>query len=324
MKEIKNVKDGKYTSPLTGRQIPATANPNAVYAGRDVRVDVIKKTVTFIESGKTVPLADAIANLKFPEFDESGKVDKNSLKEGFEWWHPLVSLAGGVGLALLPIFAVLGPGMILHPNALVPGDSWADVYRHYKKKFRDKRIAKKLTNEDVLEFIKFIEDNVSELPSGVQKWMKGLINKLKTEMNKDEEELDKNKLLVLMRDVENYAKRKGVKIDNLIQIAHNVDIGDNTVIAAQTGIAGSTKIGKNSMIGGQVGIVGHIQIADGVKIAAQSGIGNSISNENEIVQGSPAFSIGDYKRCYVLFRSLPKLKEQLDSVQKEIKDIKNE
>ena len=118
--------------------------------------------------------------------------------------------------------------------------------------------------------------------------------------------------------------RKGVKIDNLIQIAHNVDIGDNTVIAAQTGIAGSTKIGKNSMIGGQVGIVGHIQIADGVKIAAQSGIGNSISNENEIVQGSPAFSIGDYKRCYVLFRSLPKLKEQLDSVQKEIKDIKNE
>ncbi len=139
-----------------------------------------------------------------------------SLNEGFEWWHPLVSLAGGVGLALLPFFAVLGPGMILHPGAMVPGGSWADVYRHYKKKFKDKQTAKKLTNEDVLEFIKFIEDNVSELPSGVQKWMKGLINKLKAEMNKDEEELDKNKLLVLMRDVENYAKRKGVKIDNAI------------------------------------------------------------------------------------------------------------
>jgi UDP-3-O-[3-hydroxymyristoyl] glucosamine N-acyltransferase len=118
--------------------------------------------------------------------------------------------------------------------------------------------------------------------------------------------------------------RKGVKIDNLIQIAHNVDIGENTVIAAQTGIAGSTKIGKNTMIGGQVGIVGHIQIADGVKIAAQSGIGNSIKNENQIMQGSPAFSIGDYKRCYVLFRSLPKLKEQLDTAIKEIKEIKNE
>ncbi|MDG2369470.1 MAG: UDP-3-O-(3-hydroxymyristoyl)glucosamine N-acyltransferase [Flavobacteriales bacterium] len=116
--------------------------------------------------------------------------------------------------------------------------------------------------------------------------------------------------------------RKGAKIDNLIQIAHNVDIGENTVIAAQTGVAGSTKIGKNVMIGGQVGIVGHIKIANGVKIAAQSGIGNSIKNENEIVQGSPAFSIGDFKRCYVLFRSLPKLKKQLDSVQDEIKNFK--
>ena len=116
--------------------------------------------------------------------------------------------------------------------------------------------------------------------------------------------------------------RKGAKIDNLIQITHNVDIGENTVIAAQTGVAGSTKIGKNVMIGGQVGIVGHIKIANGVKIAAQSGIGNSIKNENEIVQGSPAFSIGDFKRCYVLFRSLPKLKKQLDSVQDEIKNFK--
>ena len=115
--------------------------------------------------------------------------------------------------------------------------------------------------------------------------------------------------------------RKGAKIDNLIQIAHNVEIGENTVIAAQTGIAGSTKIGKNVMIGGQVGIVGHVKIADGVKIAAQSGIGNSIKNENEILQGSPAFSIGDFKRCYVLFRRLPKLKKQLDSVEGEIKNL---
>ena len=118
--------------------------------------------------------------------------------------------------------------------------------------------------------------------------------------------------------------RKGAKIDNLIQIAHNVEIGENTVIAAQTGVAGSTKIGKNVMIGGQVGIVGHIKIANGVKIAAQSGIGNSIKNENEIVQGSPAFSIGDFKRCYVLFRSLPKLKKQLDTVKEEIKTLNNE
>lgn len=101
--------------------------------------------------------------------------------------------------------------------------------------------------------------------------------------------------------------RKGVKLDNLIQVAHNVEIGENTVIAAQTGIAGSTKIGRNCMIGGQVGIVGHLTIADGVKIAAQSGVGHSITLENEIVQGSPAFNIGDYKRSYVLFRKLPEL-----------------
>lgn len=105
--------------------------------------------------------------------------------------------------------------------------------------------------------------------------------------------------------------RKGVKLDNLIQIAHNVEIGENTVIAAQTGVAGSTKIGKNCMIGGQVGIVGHIQIADGVKIAAQSGIGTSITTPNEIVQGSPAFNIGDYKRSYVMFRKLPELDKKI-------------
>lgn len=118
--------------------------------------------------------------------------------------------------------------------------------------------------------------------------------------------------------------RKGAKIDNLIQIAHNVEIGENTVIAAQTGVAGSTKLGKNMMIGGQVGIIGHLKIADGVKIAAQSGIGQNIEEENSIVQGSPAFSIGDYKRSYVLFRSLPKLKEQMDDLKKELKNIKQQ
>lgn len=113
--------------------------------------------------------------------------------------------------------------------------------------------------------------------------------------------------------------RKGVKLDNLIQIAHNVEIGENTVIAAQTGVAGSTKLGKNMMIGGQVGIIGHLKIADGVKIAAQSGIGQDVKEEGTILQGSPAFSVGDYKRSYVLFRSLPKLREQILDLQKTIK-----
>ena len=116
--------------------------------------------------------------------------------------------------------------------------------------------------------------------------------------------------------------RKGVKLDNLIQIAHNVEIGENTVIAAQTGIAGSTKIGRDCMIGGQVGIVGHITIADKVKIAAQSGIGSSITTEGEIVQGSPAFGIGDYKRTYVVFRKLPELDKRIKELEQMLKDLK--
>lgn len=116
--------------------------------------------------------------------------------------------------------------------------------------------------------------------------------------------------------------RKGVKLDNLIQVAHNVEIGEHTVIAGQTGIAGSTKIGANCLIGGQVGIVGHITIANNVKVAAQSGIQNSIVVDGTIVQGSPAFPIGDYKRSYVLFKSLPKMKSRLDTIEKEIKNSK--
>lgn len=112
--------------------------------------------------------------------------------------------------------------------------------------------------------------------------------------------------------------RKGVKLDNLIQVAHNVEIGENTVVASQTGIAGSTKVGKNCMIGGQVGIIGHLQIANGVKIAAQSGIGQNISKENEIVQGSPAFEVGLYKRSYVMFRSLPELGNRVREIEKKL------
>jgi UDP-3-O-[3-hydroxymyristoyl] glucosamine N-acyltransferase len=115
--------------------------------------------------------------------------------------------------------------------------------------------------------------------------------------------------------------RKGVKLDNLIQIAHNVDVGENTVIAAQTGVAGSTKIGKNCMIGGQVGFAGHLTIGENVKIAAQSGIGSNLK-DNEIVQGSPAFSIGDYKRSYVMFRNLPQMNTDLRQLKSDISEMK--
>jgi GxxExxY protein len=110
--------------------------------------------------------------------------------------------------------------------------------------------------------------------------------------------------------------RRGVKLDNLIQIGHNVEIGENTVIVAQTGIAGSTKVGKNCIIGGQVGIVGHISIANGTKIAAQSGIGSTIKEENTTVQGSPAYNIGEYRRSYVLFKNLPVLNNKISEMEK--------
>ncbi|PKQ66343.1 UDP-3-O-(3-hydroxymyristoyl)glucosamine N-acyltransferase [Labilibaculum manganireducens] len=118
--------------------------------------------------------------------------------------------------------------------------------------------------------------------------------------------------------------RKGVKLDNLIQVAHNVEIDENTVIASQTGIAGSAKIGKNCMIGGQVGIVGHLSIADEVKIAAQSGIGRTVKKEGTVLQGSPAFDFGPYQKSYVLFKNLPKMREQIIELEKEIKRLKEE
>jgi len=114
--------------------------------------------------------------------------------------------------------------------------------------------------------------------------------------------------------------RRGVKIDNLIQIAHNVEIGENTVIAAQTGISGSTKIGRNCMIGGQVGIIGHLTIADEVKIAAQAGIGKSITEVGAIVEGSPAFSIREYQRSYVHFRRFDRIVKRLNELERKLKE----
>ncbi len=108
--------------------------------------------------------------------------------------------------------------------------------------------------------------------------------------------------------------KKGVKLDNLVQIAHNVVVGENTVIAGLTGVAGSSKVGKNCMIGAQVGVAGHLKIADNVKVAGQSGVGSNIDKEGEIVQGSPAISIGDFRRSYVLFRNLPKMNDRISEL----------
>ncbi len=114
--------------------------------------------------------------------------------------------------------------------------------------------------------------------------------------------------------------RDGVKLDNQIQIAHNVEIGENTVIAAQTGIAGSSKIGKNCIIGGQVGIAGHINIGNNVKVQAQSGIGKSLKDDS-IVQGSPSFNYSDWNKSYVHFKNLPKT---ISTIEKRLNSIQND
>lgn len=117
--------------------------------------------------------------------------------------------------------------------------------------------------------------------------------------------------------------RRGVKLDNLIQVGHNVEIGENTVMAGQTGIAGSTKIGKNCMFAGQVGIAGHLRIADGTKLGAQAGVPGDVKNENSILLGSPAIDHKDFLRSSVVFRKLPDLKTRLDNLEKEFKALKN-
>jgi len=115
---------------------------------------------------------------------------------------------------------------------------------------------------------------------------------------------------------------KGCKLDNLIQIAHNVEVGENSIIVAQVGVAGSVKIGKNCMIGGQVGIVGHISIADNVKVQARSGVAKTVTEEGALLQGYIAFDIKDFLRSYVLFRKLPNLADRILSLEKELEELK--
>lgn len=116
--------------------------------------------------------------------------------------------------------------------------------------------------------------------------------------------------------------RKGVKLDNQIQIAHNVEIGENTVIAAQSGVAGSTKIGKSVMIGGQVGIAGHLTIGNNVRLQAQSGVARNIKDD-EILQGTPSLGYTDFNKSYVHFKNLPKIVAELEELKKQILNQKN-
>ncbi|MBL7137396.1 MAG: UDP-3-O-(3-hydroxymyristoyl)glucosamine N-acyltransferase [Bacteroidales bacterium] len=115
--------------------------------------------------------------------------------------------------------------------------------------------------------------------------------------------------------------RQGVKLDNLIQIAHNVEIGENTVIAAQSGLSGSVKFGKNCMVGGQVGLVGHIMVADNVKIGARSGVENSLTQEGAIYFGAPAIEVSRALKNYVHWRNLDDIVKKLNTLEKQVKKL---
>ena len=113
---------------------------------------------------------------------------------------------------------------------------------------------------------------------------------------------------------------KGAKIDNLVQVAHNCEIGENTVIAAQTGLAGTTKVGKNCKFGGQVGLAGHLTIGNNVNIGAQSGVSSSIK-DNETVLLTPAHNIKDAVRTAIVFKNLPKLRDEVMQLRKDVKTL---
>lgn len=115
--------------------------------------------------------------------------------------------------------------------------------------------------------------------------------------------------------------KKGAKIDNLIQIAHNVEIGENTVLAAQSGISGSTKIGPNSVVGGQVGIAGHLTLAKGTQIGAQAGINFNITEENKQWHGSPAQPLRNWMRASVIFKHLPDVEKRINALEEELKKL---
>ena len=115
--------------------------------------------------------------------------------------------------------------------------------------------------------------------------------------------------------------RKGVKIDNLVQIAHNVEVGENTVIAAQTGISGSTKLGKHCVLAGQVGLAGHLQIADGTIFGAQTGVPNSVKIPNQVLQGYPAIPVMNFHKSAIVHKNLPELQKLIYAMQKRIEEL---
>ena len=214
---------------------------------------------------------------------------------------------------------VTGNNVMIYPNCMIGADSVIDdnsVLYPGVKIYRDTRIGKNCT---IHSGVVIGSDGFGFAPQTDNIFKK--IVQVGNVIIEDEVEIGAN-TTIDRATLGSTIIRKGVKLDNLIQVAHNVEIGENTVIAAQTGIAGSTKIGRNCMIAGQVGIVGHLVIGDNVKIGAQSGIEHSIK-DGEMYLGTPALEGGKARRLYVHWRNFDQMVKKIYELEKLVKQIKS-
>ena len=214
---------------------------------------------------------------------------------------------------------ITGNNVLIYPNCTIGADSVIDdnsILYPGVKVYRDTRIGKNCT---IHSGVVIGSDGFGFAPQADNIFKK--IIQVGNVVIEDEVEIGSN-TTIDRATLGSTIIRKGVKLDNLIQVAHNVEIGENTVIAAQTGIAGSTKIGRNCMIAGQVGIVGHLVIGDNVKIGAQSGIEHSIK-DGEMYLGTPALEGGKARRLYVHWRNFDQMVKKIYELEKLVKQIKS-
>lgn len=253
------------------------------------------------------------------KYDEIIKSNKNGIEE-YSFIHPTAKLGKDVyigSFAYIGSNVKIGDGSKIYPNSYVADNVvigknvtlYAGVKVYFNCEIGDKSIIHSgaIIGADGFGFV----------PDGQGSYRK--VSQIGNVIVEEEVEIGSN-TTVDRATMGSTIIRKGVKLDNLIQIAHNVEIGANTVIAAQTGISGSTKIGENCVIGGQVGIVGHITIANGSNIGAKSGVNNSIKEENMSWNGVPLGTYRDSLKTQVVMKRLPELEKRILELEKIIKD----
>jgi UDP-3-O-[3-hydroxymyristoyl] glucosamine N-acyltransferase len=253
------------------------------------------------------------------KYDEMIKSNKNGIEE-YSFIHPSAQLGKDVyigSFAYIGSDVKIGDGSKIYPNAYVADNVtigknvtlYAGVKVYFNCEIGDNSIVHSgaIIGADGFGFV----------PDGQGSYRK--VSQIGNVIVEENVEIGSN-TTVDRATMGSTIIRKGVKLDNLIQIAHNVEIGANTVIAAQTGISGSTKIGENCVIGGQVGIVGHITIANGSNIGAKSGVNNSIKEENMSWNGVPLATYRDSLKTQVVMKRLPELEKRILELEKIIMD----